>query len=126
MDCDKKTLRLKCSDLPEVTIHGIQSGAVSNVISAMQARRLLRKGCEDFLALVVDSKRGQIELKNILVVKDFPNVFPEELPGIPPVREVDLSIEILPGTTPTSRALMSLKVIHFQSILLSYFYLKKD
>ena len=70
----------------------------------MQARRLLRKGCEAFLALVLDFKKGQIELENILVVKDFPDVFPEELPGIPLVREVDLSIKILPGTTPTSRA----------------------
>ena len=56
---------------------------MSNVISAMQARRLLRKGCEAFLALVLDSKRGQIELENILVVKDFLDVFPQELPGIP-------------------------------------------
>ena len=70
----------------------------------MQARRLLRKGCEAFLSLVLDFKKGQIELENILVVKDFPDVFHEELPNIPPVREVDLSIEILPGTTPTSRA----------------------
>ena len=70
----------------------------------MQAGRLLRKSCEAFLALVLDSKRGQIELENILVVKDFPDVFLEELPGIPPVREVELSIEILPGTAPTSRA----------------------
>ena len=53
---------------------------------------------------MLDSKRGQIELENILVVKDFPDVFPEELPGIPPVREMDLSIEILLGTTPTFRA----------------------
>ena len=53
---------------------------------------------------MLDSKRGQIELENILVVKDFLNVFLEELPGIPPIREVDLSIEILPGTAPTSRA----------------------
>ena len=37
--CDKKIVRLKCSDLLEVTVHGIQSGVVSNVISAMQARR---------------------------------------------------------------------------------------
>ena len=77
---------------------------MSNVISAMQARRLLRKGCEAFLAMVLDSKIGQIELENILIVKDFLDVFPEELPGIPPVREVELSIEILPGTAPTSRA----------------------
>ena len=56
-----------------------------------------------FLALVLDSKRGQIELENILVVKAFPDVFPKELPGIPPVREVDLSIEILLRKAPTSR-----------------------
>ena len=42
-------------------------------------------------------------MENILVVKDFSDVFLEELPGIPPEREVDLSIEILPGTTPTYR-----------------------
>ena len=53
---------------------------------------------------MLDSKRGQIKLENILVVKDFPNVFPEELPGILLEREVDLSNEILLGTTPTSRA----------------------
>ena len=74
---------------------------MSNVILAMQARRLLRKGCEAFLALVLDCKIGQIELENILVVKEFSDVFPEELLGIPPVKEVDLSIEILPGTVPT-------------------------
>ena len=53
---------------------------------------------------MLDSKRGQIKLENILVVKYFPNVFPEELLGIPLEREVDLSIEILPGTALTSRA----------------------
>ena len=102
--CDKKIVVLRCSDQFEVIVHGGQSDPMSNVILAMQARRLLRKGCEAFLALVLDSKRGQIELENILVEKDFPDVFPEELHGIPLVREVDLSIEILPGTTPTSRA----------------------
>ena len=50
------------------------------------------------------SKRGQIELENILVVKDSLDVFPEKLPGILPEIEVDLSIEILPGTSPTSKA----------------------
>ena len=53
---------------------------------------------------MLDSKRGQIELENILIVREFSDVFPKELPGIPLEREVDLSIEILPGTTPISRA----------------------
>ena len=104
VDCDKKTVRLKCFDLLEVTVHGIQSRAMSNVISAMQARRLLRKGCEAFLALVLDSKRGQVDVEKIIVLKEFPDVFPEELLGIPPAREVDLSIEVVHGTTPISRA----------------------
>ena len=40
----------------------------------------------------------------IPVVKEFPDVFPEELPRIPPKKEVDLSIEVVHGTTPISRA----------------------
>ena len=102
--CDKKTVRLKCSEMLEVTVHGIQSGALLNVISAMQARRLMRKGYEAFLALVLDSKIGQVDVEKIPVVKEFPDVFLEELLGIPPEREVDLSIEIVHGMTPISRA----------------------
>ena len=75
---------LKCSDLSEVVVHGIRSGSVSNVISAMQARLFLRKGCEAFLALVLDSKRGQINLEDIPVIKEFSDVFHEELPSLPP------------------------------------------
>ena len=104
IDCDKKTVVHRCSDQSEVIVHGVHSGPMSNVISAMQTRRLLRKGCEAFLALVLDSERGQIELENILVVKYFLDVLPEELPGIPLEREVDLSIEILPGIALTFRA----------------------
>ena len=44
-------------------VHGVRSGPMSNVILAMQARRLLRKGCKAFLALMLDSKIGKIELK---------------------------------------------------------------
>ena len=58
VDCDKKTVLLECSDLSEVTVQGIQSYSMSNVISAMQAQCFLKKGCEAFLALVLDPKRG--------------------------------------------------------------------
>jgi hypothetical protein len=43
------------------------------------------------------------ELVNILVVREFPGVFPEELPGLPPERDVEFSIELKPDTTPISR-----------------------
>ena len=85
-------------------VQGIRSSAMSNVIFAMQTKRLIRKGYETFLALILDSKRGQVYVEKIPVVREFPNVFPEELPGIPLEREVNLSIEIVPGTAPMSRA----------------------
>ena len=85
--------------------HGIRSGPLSNVIPTMQTRRFLRKGCEAFLALVLDSKRGYVNFEDIPVIKEFLDVFLEELLDLPPEREVDLAIEVLPGTTPIFRAL---------------------
>ena len=70
----------------------------------MQVRRFIRKGYEAFLALILDSKRGQVDVEKIPVVREFPYIFPEELPGIPLEREVDLFIEIVPGTALMSRA----------------------
>ena len=81
VDCDKKTILLKCSNMSKV-VHGIRSEVVSNVISVMQARHFLRKGCEAFWALVLDLKREQVNLEKIPMVKEFPDVFPNELPGI--------------------------------------------
>ena len=64
----------------------------------------MRKGCETFFALILDSKRGQVDVEKIPVVREFPDVFLEELLSIPLEREVDLSIEIVPRTAPISRA----------------------
>ena len=74
--------------------------------------------------MILDSKRGQVDEENIPIVREFPDVFLEELPSIPLEREVDLSIEIVPGTAPVSRApyrmtpveLKELKV-HLQELL---------
>ena len=104
VDCDKKIVLLKCPDLSEVIIQGIRSESASKILSAMKARRFLRKGCEAFLALILDSKREQVNLETIPVIREFPDVFPEELPKVPPKREVDLSIEVVQGTIPILRA----------------------
>ena len=87
VDCGKKIVVLRWSDQSEVIVQGIRSGVMSNVISAMQVRRLMRKGCETFLAMILDSKRGQVDVEKIPVVREFLYVFPEELSGIPLERE---------------------------------------
>ena len=60
IDYGQKIVVLRCSDQSKVIVQGIRSGAMSNVISTMQARRLMRKGCETFLASMLYSKRGQV------------------------------------------------------------------
>jgi hypothetical protein len=47
----------------------------------------------------VNSAKGK-SLEVIKVVNEYPNVFPDELPGMPPDRDIEFSIELLPGTTP--------------------------
>ena len=103
VDYGQKTVVLRCSNQYEVIVQGIRSGVMSNVISSMQASRLMRKGCETLLALILDSKRGQVDLEKFTVVREFPDVFLEELSSIPLEGEVDFSIE--PGTVLMSRAL---------------------
>ena len=62
----------------------------------MQAKRLLRQGCEAYLAHVVDTKKEIPILDEIPIVREFPDIFPEELPGLPPDREVEFSIDLIP------------------------------
>ncbi|KAL0560422.1 hypothetical protein IC582_000827 [Cucumis melo] len=74
------------------------------VISAIRASKLLSQGTWGILASVVDTREADVSLSSEPVVRDYPDVFPEELPGLPPHREVEFAIELEPGTVPISRA----------------------
>ena len=45
------------------------------VISAMTTSKLMRKGCMVYLAYVIDFRKGEVRIKNLLIVKEFPDVF---------------------------------------------------
>ena len=72
------------------------------MISAISARCLLQKGCKGYLAQVVDTRDSEVRLEDVPVVRDFLDVFPDDLPGLPPEREIDFPIDLVPGTTPIS------------------------
>ena len=56
----------------------------------------MRKWCVAYLTYVIDSEKGRVELNNLPIMREFPNVFPEELVGLPPERKVEVSIHICP------------------------------
>ncbi|RVW68091.1 Retrovirus-related Pol polyprotein from transposon 17.6 [Vitis vinifera] len=63
---------------------------------------VLRKGSINFLACLRGKEKAQKDITEIPVVRKFQDVFPDELPGLPPHREFDFSIEVYPGTDPIS------------------------
>jgi hypothetical protein len=66
----------------------------TNIVSVMVARKLLKKGCTTYFAYVINSKKSKIGLSDIPIVREFPDVFPKQLPGLPPEREVEVTIDI--------------------------------
>ena len=97
-----KRVTLRTPNEEEVTFIGERSNHLSNVISAATARTMVRKGCEAYLAYVIDTVKARPSVSDIPTVSDFPDVFPEELPGLPPHREIEFAIDVVPGATPAS------------------------
>ena len=51
---------------------------------------------------MIDKSLSEVTLDNVLVVCEFSDVFPEDLPGLPPNRELEFGIELLPSSAPVS------------------------
>ena len=102
VDCRMKRVTLRTPNENEVTFIDERSNHLSNVISAATARKMVRKGCEAYLAYVIDTVKARPSVSDIPTVSDFPDVFLEELPGLPPQREIEVAIDVVPGATPTS------------------------
>ena len=84
VDCRMKIMTLRTPNEDEVTFIGERSNHLSNVISAATARKMVQKGCEAYLAYVIDIVKARPSVSNIPTARDFSDVFPKELPGLPP------------------------------------------
>ena len=79
---------------------GMRSDQTIPIISALKATKLIRQGCREFLASVINTQRFNIKIEDIPVVSEFPDVLPEDLPSLPLDREVKFVIDLLPKTNP--------------------------
>ena len=76
----------------------------TSLISVMQANKMLRKACQGYLVYAIESANSEMQLAKVPMVNEFFDVFPEDLPGLPPDREIEFEIELAPGTEPISIA----------------------
>ncbi|KAF5812920.1 putative nucleotidyltransferase, Ribonuclease H [Helianthus annuus] len=102
--CKEKIVRIPLPSGESLSFQGYHSGAIVGIISAMKVQKYLRKGYPAILALVTDSQSDERRIEDLPVVREFPDVFPEELPGLPPHRQVEFQIDLAPGAAPIARA----------------------
>ncbi|GJU73004.1 putative reverse transcriptase domain-containing protein [Tanacetum coccineum] len=105
--CAEKIVRIPWKN-KTLIIHGDGStqGNVTrlNIISCTKTQKYMEKGFPIFLAHVTtketEDKSEKKRLEDVPIVQDFPEVFPEDLPGLPPTRQVEFQIDLVPGAAP--------------------------
>ncbi|GJS72650.1 reverse transcriptase domain-containing protein [Tanacetum coccineum] len=109
--CDEKIVRIPYGN-KILIIQGDKSDeekkSTLSIISCVKAQKYMEKGCQLFLAqgMMIENKDKSKEkrLEDVPTVLDFPEVFPEDLPGLPPIRQVEFQIDLVPGVAPVARA----------------------
>ncbi|KAL4013399.1 hypothetical protein IC575_025568 [Cucumis melo] len=104
IDCFGKEVVFNRPSGPSFKFRGAGIVCLPKVISAMKASKLLSQGTWGILASVIDTRESEVSLSFEPVVREYPDVFPDELQKLPPPREIDFAIELEPDTTPISRA----------------------
>jgi len=103
--CFEKVVRIPLSSGETFVVHGDRSGRELKIVSAMKARKYLEdKECCAFLAHIVDKSVAKKSISDVPIVRDFPDVFPDDLPGLPPTRQVQFRIDLVPGAAPVAKA----------------------
>ncbi|XP_070002585.1 uncharacterized protein [Nicotiana sylvestris] len=102
VDCRAKIARFHFPGKPVLEWVGNTATPRGRFIYYLKARKMIAKGCIYHIVRVKDVDAEKSILQSIPVVKEYADVFPDELPGIPPEREIDFAIDLLPGTQPIS------------------------
>ncbi|GJX29986.1 putative reverse transcriptase domain-containing protein [Tanacetum coccineum] len=108
--CDEKIVRIPFgNDILIVRGDEGNNGHESrlNIISCTKTQRYLLKGCQVFLAHITakkaEDKSEEKRLEDVPIVRDFLEVFPEDLSSIPPNRQVEFQIDMVPGDAPVTQ-----------------------
>nr|GEW86996.1 putative reverse transcriptase domain-containing protein [Tanacetum cinerariifolium] len=101
--CGEKKVRIPLKD-KALIIESDRNQSCLKIISCIKARKYIENGCELFLAQVTGTVSKEKRVEDVPVIRNFPVVFPDDLPGLPPPRQVKFRIDLIPGATPVAHA----------------------
>ncbi|KAD4586323.1 hypothetical protein E3N88_23924 [Mikania micrantha] len=102
--CHEKYIRIPLASGETLRIFGETASRGLKLMSCTKAHKYLRKKCIAFLAHIVEKKEKEKRIEDVPVIRDFPEVFPDDLPGLPPERQVEFRIDLVPGANPVAKA----------------------
>ncbi|XP_071714016.1 uncharacterized protein [Rutidosis leptorrhynchoides] len=103
LDCHEKFVRVRTPSGGELIVYGESRRRHVPICTYARARRLVSSGGMAYLSHVVDTRDEPPPIKSIPVVDEIEDVFPEELPGVPPVRQLEFRIDLVPGANPIAK-----------------------
>nr|GEV69985.1 putative reverse transcriptase domain-containing protein [Tanacetum cinerariifolium] len=107
--CDEKIVRVPFgNETLIIWCDGSNNRTQLNIISCTKTLKYLLEGYPVFLANIttkmIKDKSEEKRLENVPIVRDFSKVFPYDLSGLPPTRQVEFQIDLIPGVAPVARA----------------------
>nr|GEX76769.1 putative reverse transcriptase domain-containing protein [Tanacetum cinerariifolium] len=87
-----------------LVVEGDRGASRLKVISCIKARKFIERGSQLFVAHVTEKEPQEKWIEDVPVIRDFPEVFPDDLPGLPPPRQVEFRIKLVPGAAPVACA----------------------
>ncbi|XP_076949676.1 uncharacterized protein LOC143622393 [Bidens hawaiensis] len=102
--CFEKIIHIPIEGGMILNVTGERPFSQLNLMSCLEAQRYLRKKHVAFLAHVTTKAHEEKQLSDIPIVRDFPEVFPEDISGLPPIRQVEFRIDLVPGANPVTKA----------------------
>jgi hypothetical protein len=103
LDCRNKEFTCLDEEGNWKIVQGIPRAVAIREISAMQLKKCYRKGCQLFAAHVEEASKDEVsKIEYHALLKYFEDVF-QEVPGLPPKRDIDFSINLMPGAAPVSK-----------------------
>ncbi|GKC20221.1 putative reverse transcriptase domain-containing protein, partial [Tanacetum coccineum] len=101
--CGEKVVRIPYEN-KTLIVEGDKGGSRLKISLCIKARKYVEQGCHLFLAHITKKKSKEKRLEDVPVIREFPEVFPEELPRLPPPRKVEFQIDLVSRAAPVARA----------------------
>ena len=106
LNCFDKTFTCIDKNGNNIKVKGIPRKGMIREISSLKMKRSVRKGCKAFTVYIMNDRENNTKrnVEDIPILKEFEDIFPEEFPGLPPKKDIDFTIDMIPRAVPALKA----------------------